>query len=163
MAMGMSGGRGGRRGRRGGSSRAPMAEINVTPMVDVMLVLLIIFMVTAPLLKSAVPIALPDTQAKAMSGDSDAITLSIDADGKLYWENDVLASGELADRLAALPKDAEGKLPQVTLRADKSVDYGTVAKVMGELDHAGITQISLVSNVSGGADDAANVSGGSGA
>lgn len=150
MAMmgGMGGGR--RRGRRGGSARAPMAEINVTPMVDVMLVLLIIFMVTAPLLKAAVPVELPDSNAHAVSGEADAITLTVQADGTVYWEQDPLAPGVLADKLAAVPVGADGQRPQITLRADKAVDYGAVMKVMGELDHAGFTKISLVTSVSSG-------------
>ncbi|TCM19025.1 cell division and transport-associated protein TolR [Novosphingobium sp. PhB165] len=150
MGMGMSGG-GGRRGsRRSGGGRTPMAEINVTPLVDVMLVLLIIFMVTAPLMKAAVPIDLPDSRANATSDDNDQITISIKRDGTVYYETDALAAGELAERLAAVPADVDGKKPQVTLRADKSLDYGRVMEVMGELNHAGFTQIALVTGVSGG-------------
>ncbi|OCC23650.1 protein TolR [Croceicoccus estronivorus] len=145
MAMGIS--TGGRRGRRG-SRRAPMAEINVTPLVDVMLVLLIIFMVTAPLLTSAVPVDLPDSRASAMDQEPDQITLSIRADGSIYIDNDPVALGTLADRLAAMPIDASGKPPLVTLRADKALDYGLVMAVMGELNHAGFNAISLVTNSS---------------
>ena len=149
MAMGVSGG--GRRGGRGrGRAGAPMAEINVTPLVDVMLVLLIIFMVTAPLLKAAVPIELPDSRAKAMSEDADQLTISIQPDGTVYFEEDALAPGELADRLVAVPDGADGRKPLVTLRADKALDYGSVMSVMGELNRAGFTSISLVTGVSGG-------------
>jgi biopolymer transport protein TolR len=148
MAMGMSGaGRG--RGRRG-SGRMPMAEINVTPLVDVMLVLLIIFMVTAPLLKAAVPVELPDTRAKAMSEEADEVTITIQTDGTVYLEKDALAPGELADRLAGIPDGPDGKKPLVTLRADKALDYGRVMEVMGELNRAGFNSISLVTGVSGG-------------
>ena len=93
MAMGSSGGMsgGGRRGRRGRGGRAPMAEINVTPLVDVMLVLLIIFMVTAPLLKAAVPIDLPDSRASATNDESDQLTISIKRDGTVFYEEDALA------------------------------------------------------------------------
>ena len=134
---------GGRRGRvrRG---RAPMAEINVTPLVDVMLVLLIIFMVTAPLLVSAVPIDLPDSRAKPLDQQPDQVTVSIDPEGQIFLDRDKLAPGELADRLAGLVKD--GKPPLVTLRADKALDYGRVMAVMGELNAAGVTQISLVTS-----------------
>ena len=147
MAMGLSGG-GSRRRRRSG--RAPMAEINVTPLVDVMLVLLIIFMVTAPLLKAAVPVELPDSRAKAMSEEAEQVTITIQADGTVYLEESALAPGELADRLAAIPEGAEGKKPLVTLRADKALGYGRVMDVMGELNRAGFTSISLVTGVSGG-------------
>ena len=134
---------GGRRGRgRGG--RAPMAEINVTPLVDVMLVLLIIFMVTAPLLVSAVPIDLPDSRAKALDQQPDQVTVSIDPEGQIFLDRDKLAPGELADRLAGLVK--AGKPPLVTLRADKGLDYGRVMAVMGELNAAGVMQISLVTS-----------------
>ena len=121
-----------------------MAEINVTPLVDVMLVLLIIFMVTAPLLVSAVPIDLPDSRAKPLDQQPDQVTVSIDPDGQIFLDRDKLAPGELADRLAGLVKD--GKPPLVTLRADRSLDYGRVMAVMGELNAAGVTQISLVTS-----------------
>ena len=134
---------GGRRGRgRGG--RAPMAEINVTPLVDVMLVLLIIFMVTAPLLVSAVPIDLPDSRARPLDQQPDQVTVSMDLTGQIYLDHDKLAPGELADRLAGLVKG--DKPPLVTLRADKGLDYGRVMAVMGELNAAGVTQISLVTS-----------------
>jgi len=136
-----------------------MAEINVTPLVDVMLVLLIIFMVTAPLLKAAVPIDLPDSNAKALSEEANQITVSIGVDGTVYLGNEPLAAGELADRLADLPTGVDGRKPLVTLRADKGLPYGTVMEVMGELNHAGITAISLVTNAGVGAG---GVSGGSG-
>ena len=133
-----------------GRARAPMAEINVTPLVDVMLVLLIIFMVTAPLLKAAVPVELPDSRAKAMSEEAEQVTITVQADGTVYLEKDALAPGELAERLAAIPEGPEGKKPLVTLRADKALDYGRVMDVMGELNREGFTSISLVTGVSGG-------------
>ncbi|KHK89964.1 ExbD/TolR family protein [Novosphingobium malaysiense] len=147
MAMGVhsSGG-----GRRGGRSRAPMAEINVTPLVDVMLVLLIIFMVTAPLLKAAVPIELPESRAKAMSEEAAQITISMRRDGVIFYETSPLAPGELPERLASVSPGPDGKMPLVTLRADKALEYGRVMDVMGELNRAGFTSISLVTDVSGG-------------
>jgi biopolymer transport protein TolR len=147
MAMGLhsSGG-----GRRGGRSRAPMAEINVTPLVDVMLVLLIIFMVTAPLLKAAVPIELPESRAKAMSEEANQLTITIRRDGVVFYEDSPLAAGELPERLTEVPRGGDGRLPLVTLRADKALDYGRVMEVMGELNRAGFTSISLVTDVSGG-------------
>jgi biopolymer transport protein TolR len=143
--MGMSSaGRG--RGRR--RSRAPMSEINVTPLVDVMLVLLIIFMVTAPLMSAGVPVDLPDSRAKALAQEAQEVTVSMDAAGQVYLDQDLLAPGELAARLAGIPRDADGKPPQVTLRADRSIDYGAVMAVMGELNRSGFNAISLVTNSS---------------
>ena len=144
MAMGVSGGR--KRGRRG--KRAPMAEINVTPLVDVMLVLLIIFMVTAPLLKAGVPVELPESRAKALGEEKEQVTISMAGDGAVYLDDAEVAPGELADRLSAIPPGADGKPPLVTLRADKSLDYGRVMAVMGELNRAGFTSISLVTTAS---------------
>ena len=132
-----------RRGRRG---RAPMAEINVTPLVDVMLVLLIIFMVTAPLLNAGVPVDLPDSNAKPLAQEPAQVSLSMSRDGRVYIDQTEVDPGTLADRLAALPKGADGKPPLVTLRADKTLEYGRVMAVMGELNHAGFNAISLVTN-----------------
>jgi len=126
-----------------------MAEINVTPLVDVMLVLLIIFMVTAPMLTAGVPIDLPDSRAEALSEESDQITVSLDAQGKVFLDDEELAPGELSERLAGLNKGA--KPPLVTLRADRTLDYGRVAAVMGELNAAGFKSISLVTNGSSAA------------
>lgn len=133
---------------RGRGGRTPMAEINVTPLVDVMLVLLIIFMVTAPLLKAGVPVELPDSRAKALAEQAKQITLSLSRDGGLYLDDVPVAPGELADRLAATPPGPDGKPPLVTLRADKAIDYGRVMGVMGELNRAGFNSISLVTNSS---------------
>ena len=125
-----------------------MADINVTPLVDVMLVLLIIFMVTAPLMSAGVPVDLPDSNAKALAQEPQQIEITLTADGTLYLNKDALAPGELAGRLSALPRDAQGKPPLVTLRADRTLDYGRVMGVMGELNHAGFNSISLVTNSS---------------
>lgn len=142
MAMGLQ-----KRARaRGG--RAPMAEINVTPLVDVMLVLLIIFMVTAPLLKAAVPVELPDSRAKALAEERQQVTLSLSRDGAVFLDEIPVGTGELAQRLTAIPPGPDGKPPLVTLRADKALDYGRVMAVMGELNRAGFNSISLVTNSS---------------
>ena len=139
MAMMLgSAGRGGRRSRR-----APMAEINVTPFVDVMLVLLIIFMVTAPLLTAGVPIELPDSRASALPQDSEEVTISIRPDGTIYLDDDALAPGELPARIAPI---CAGEDPNVTLRGDRALDYGRIMAVMGELNRAGCSAISLVTN-----------------
>jgi biopolymer transport protein TolR len=145
MAMGLqAGSRRGRRGRR----RTPMADINVTPLVDVMLVLLIIFMVTAPLLTAGVPVDLPDSRAKALAQEADQISISILRDGRVFLDQDELAPGTLADRLANLPRGLAGKPPLVTLRADQGLEYGQVVAVMGELNRSGFNAISLVTNSS---------------
>lgn len=146
MAISVQGGRGGRRhGRRG---RAPMSEINVTPLVDVMLVLLIIFMVTAPLLTAGVPVELPESRAKALGEERDQVTISIASDGTVYVDEVEAPAGTLADRLSAIPPGPEDKRPLVTLRADRSLDYGRIMAVMGELNRAGFNSISLVTNAS---------------
>ena len=141
--MGMSASNVGRSRRR---RRAPMAEINVTPLVDVMLVLLIIFMVTAPLMTAGVPVELPESRAKALAQDQQQVTLTMGRDGRIFIDKAEVARGELADRLAALPRNADGKPPQVSLRADKALDYGRVMAVMGELNRAGFNSIALVTS-----------------
>jgi biopolymer transport protein TolR len=145
MSMGSGGGsRRGRRGRRGG---AAMSEINVTPLVDVMLVLLIIFMVTAPMLTAGVPIDLPDSRAEALKVEQKTVTVSMDGEGRIFLDDQELAPGELSDRLAGLATAGPGgKPPVVTLRADRSLDYGRVVAVMGALNAAGFKSISLVTN-----------------
>ena len=140
------GGRGGRGRRR---ARTPVSEINVTPLVDVMLVLLIIFMVTAPLLNAGVPVNLPDSRAKALDQEPQQINLTLSRDGRLYLDQTEIERAALPDRLASIPPGADGKPPLVTLRADKSLDYGEVIAVMGELNRAGFNAISLVTNSSG--------------
>lgn len=143
MAMGISSSRrgGGRRGRR-----TPMADINVTPFVDVMLVLLIIFMVTAPLLNSGVPIDLPDSRADALPTEQEPVTLSIGSNGVIYLNDEPLSETDLPARLAAIPPGEDGARPQITLRGDRVIDYGRVMAVMGELNRAGFTSIALVTN-----------------
>jgi biopolymer transport protein TolR len=160
MAMtGPSGGAGGRRRGRG-ARRAPMSEINVTPLVDVMLVLLIIFMITAPLLASAVPIDLPESRAKPIeTEEQEPVQLSINGDDTIYIGEDVVPDAELPARLdaiAAAQKDGD-KPRQIMLRADKGLDYGRVMRIMGELNRAGLTRIALVTTgaESGAAAEAA--------
>ncbi len=142
MALGIA--PGGSRRRR--ARRGAMAEINVTPLVDVMLVLLIIFMVTAPLLTAGVPIELPDSRANALPQQPKEIAITMTADGRTYLDRDAVAPGELADRLASLAPADGAKPPLVTLRADRALAYGEVVEVMGELNHAGFNSISLVTN-----------------
>lgn len=147
MAMTLGNARG--RGRRGRSAHGPMSEINVTPLVDVMLVLLIIFMVTAPLLKAGVPVDLPESRAKSLGDEKDQVTLSMARDGRIYLDDVEVTAGELPDRLASLPRQGTGEAPLVTLRADRALDYGRIMEVMGELNRAGFNSISLVTLAAG--------------
>ena len=143
MALGLASTRGG--GRRGrGSRRRPMSEINVTPFVDVMLVLLIIFMVTAPLLTAGVPIDLPDSRAAQLPIDQQQVTISIDQAGYVYIDDAAVELGGLPQALESIPRSGEG--PDITLRADRALDYGRVMAVMGELNRAGLNRISLITN-----------------
>ena len=143
MAMGLASSKGGgRRGRRG--RRSPMSEINVTPFVDVMLVLLIIFMVTAPLLTAGVPINLPDSRASALPQEQQQVTIAIDEAGYVYIDDNQVPVGELPQALEYLTRVGEGS--DITLRADRALDYGRVMAVMGELNRAGLNRISLVTN-----------------
>ena len=127
--------------------RAPMAEINVTPLVDVMLVLLIIFMITAPLLMTGVPINLPDSRAKALEQPRKPIQISIDAQGQVFVDDDAVTSADLPDRLSAIAAKVEpgGEPQQIFLRADRALDYGSVDRLLGELNRAGLNKVSLVS------------------
>ena len=123
-----------------------MAEINVTPMVDVMLVLLIIFMVTAPLLVSGVPIDLPQSRAAALDQNVKPVQVAIDKDGAITIDDRAIGDAALPRALAAIaaqPQPKQGR--RVYLRADKALDYGRVMKVMGELNHAGLNRVALVS------------------
>jgi biopolymer transport protein TolR len=147
MAMNMAGpANGGRRGHR----RAVMAEINVTPMVDVMLVLLIIFMVSAPLLTVGVPLDLPQTQAKSLEQDKTPLQLSVNVKGQIFINDTEVAFNDLIPKLKAIT-DARGGLDErIFMRADKKADYGTVAKVMGLLSGAGFKRLALVTEVDQG-------------
>ena len=130
--------------RRGG--RAPMAEINVTPLVDVMLVLLIIFMVTAPLLVAGVPVDLPDSKAAALDQEVEPVQLSIDEQGEIFIGDEAITEPQLALRLRAIAGESTEKGgPRVYLRADRGLDYGRVMRVMGELNRAGLNRVALVS------------------
>ncbi|MGU3576860.1 protein TolR [Brucellaceae bacterium C25G] len=135
--QGMSGGR-----RRRGRKKALMSEINVTPFVDVMLVLLIIFMVSAPLLTVGVPIDLPDTQAKAMNADTQPITVSVNDKGEIYLQETEIAMDEVVAKLEAISKT--GYEERIFVRGDKAADYGTVMKVMARISAAGFKNIGLV-------------------
>jgi len=132
--------KGGRRARR----RA-MAEINVTPFVDVMLVLLIVFMVTAPLLTVGVPVDLPKTRAQTLGQDREPLSVTVKRDGHIYLQNTPIEEAALVERLTAIA--ANGYDQRIFVRGDRSVDYGRVMEVMGLLSAAGFTHIGLVTDV----------------
>ena len=140
MAMSVGQKRTGRRGRN-----RPMAEINVTPFVDVMLVLLIVFMVTAPLLTVGVPVDLPKTKAQALGQDRQPLSVTIRRDGGIYLQNTLIAEDALVPKLQAI--SANGYDQRIFVRGDKSVDYGRVMEVMAEISAAGFTHIGLVTDV----------------
>src|SRR5579862_7119605 len=132
-------------GRRKHRRRKVMSEINVTPMVDVMLVLLIIFMVSAPLLTVGVPIDLPQSQAKSLDQDKEPLTVSLNAQGKVYLQKTEIGIDELVDKLKAIG-DARGSGfgERIYVLGDRSVDYGTMMKVMGRISGAGFHRVALV-------------------
>lgn len=131
-------------GRRRHHRRSVMAEINVTPMVDVMLVLLIIFMVSAPLLTVGVPIDLPQTQAKSLDQDKEPLTISVNEKGEVYLQNAEIDMDKLVPKLEAVAQARGGTDARVYVRGDKKVDYGTMMKVMGRLSAAGFHRVALV-------------------
>jgi biopolymer transport protein TolR len=143
MAMNLGGGRGGR--------KAPMSEINVTPLVDVMLVLLIIFMITAPLLVAGVPVDLPDSRAGALKQDNTPIQVSVDRSGQVFIDEQAVADDALGAKLAAIRDARQGgdDEPRVYVRADSGLDYGRVMRVVGEVNAAGFRRVALVSEAAG--------------
>ena len=143
-----SSGGGGRRGRHRRGRSAAMSEINVTPFVDVMLVLLIIFMVAAPLLTAGVPIELPDTAANALpTEEEEPLTVSMTADGKLLIQNEEITDDTLIPKLRAVA--AERTSDKLFLRADGAIPYERVAQVMGALNAGGFRNIGLVTDTQG--------------
>ena len=141
------GGGGGRRGRRRGRSAA-MSEINVTPFVDVMLVLMIIFMVAAPLLTVGVPVKLPETAANAMPTEQEEpLTITLTVDGLVLIQNSEVADAELIPKLKAIA--AERTSNKVFVRADGAVPYDRVAQLMGALNAGGFNNIGLVTETGG--------------
>jgi biopolymer transport protein TolR len=148
--MGMSGGSAGVSGRSRHRRRPVMAEINVTPMVDVMLVLLIIFMVSAPLLTVGVPIDLPQTQAKSLDQDKEPLALSVNDKGQVFLQNTEIKVEELVPKLKAITEARGGLDERIYVRGDKKVDYGTVMRVMGRLSAAGFRRVALVTEVEQG-------------
>ncbi|MHC5655962.1 protein TolR [Stappia sp.] len=142
MGMQMGGGREASGGRRRRRRSQPMSEINVTPFVDVMLVLLIIFMVAAPLLTVGVPLDLPETQAKPLDGVSEPISVSVAADGRVYIQETEIDPEELIAKLEAIAKG--GYEERIFVRGDANTDYGTIMKVMARISAAGYKRLALV-------------------
>lgn len=141
MSVGKGSGGGGGRRRRGRRA-APIAEINITPFVDVMLVLLIIFMVAAPLLTVGVPIDLPETAAKPLQGDKEPITISVNSSGQIYIQNTEIPLDEVVPKLTAIA--ANGYEERIYVRGDQNADYGTMMKIMARINAAGFKRLGLV-------------------
>jgi biopolymer transport protein TolR len=138
----MNGGNGGRRGRR---FNRPVSDINITPFVDVMLVLLVVFMVTAPMMTVAVPVDLPKTQAHTINQDKEPLVVSIDADGKVYLQDKGMKLEDLVPKLKAVT----GSNPdaRIFVRGDKELAYGRIMEVMGTISSAGFTKVALVAEL----------------
>jgi biopolymer transport protein TolR len=132
-------------GGRGRGSYKPMAEINVTPFVDVMLVLLIVFMVTAPLLTVGVPIDLPKTKAKSISEATEPLVISVDAEGVVYIQDTAVEIDKLVPRLKAITGNKADT--RIYVRGDKNIEYGRVMEVMGAVNVAGFTRVALIAEL----------------
>ena len=139
-------------GRRKHHRQRVMSEINVTPMVDVMLVLLIIFMVSAPLLTVGVPIDLPQSQAKSLDQDKEPLTLSVNDKGQVFLQNAEISVDDLVPKLQAVAQARGGTEARVYVRGDKKVDYGTMMRVMGRLSAAGFHRVALVTEFEQGSN-----------
>ena len=135
-----------RRDRRGVTRYKPLAEINVTPFVDVMLVLLIVFMVAAPLLQVGVPVDLPDAQAPALPEDTTPLTVTIDQNGAIFIEETAVGLEELVPRLAAIAETRDRTETRVYVRGDRRLAYGQVMRVMAAIHAAGFSKVALVAD-----------------
>jgi len=129
-------------GRGGHSAYRPMSEINVTPFVDVMLVLLVVFMITAPLLTVGVKVDLPKTRAPSLQGQDQPLAVSIDAEGKIFLQKAQVELSDLVPKLKAITENAPDK--RIFVRGDRSIDYGRVLQVMSTINLAGFTRVALV-------------------
>ena len=145
MAVGIQergGGRAGRGGRR--KKRRPMGEINVTPLVDVMLVLLIVFMVTAPLLTTGVAVDLPRAESSPLPGQDEPLSVTIDGKGRVFIQDSEIALDQLAPRLVAVTE--RNKDARIFVRGDKGVDYGAVMGVVSAINRAGFAKVALLTD-----------------
>jgi biopolymer transport protein TolR len=142
-------------GRPGGGRRtrarrhSPMHEINVTPFVDVMLVLLIIFMIAAPLLTSGVPLELPEAKGQQLQANKEPITISVQKDGKVYIQETQIQINDIATKLKAITDARGGYDEPIFVRGDKGIDYGTVMRVMARIKQGGFNKVSLVTETEG--------------
>ena len=150
--MGMNAGIAARTQRRRHRRKPAMSEINVTPMVDVMLVLLIIFMVSAPLLTVGVPLDLPQTQAKSLDQDKEPLTVSVNLKGQVFLQNTEIPLQDVVAKLKAVTDARGGADERIYVRGDRQVDYGTVMKVMGRISAAGFRRVALVTEIEQGAE-----------
>ena len=128
--------------------QAPMSEINVTPMVDVMLVLLIVFMVAAPLLTVGVPVNLPKTEAKPLTGDNEPLAITVKTDGKVFLQDTAIEISNLVSKLRAISET--GYEERIYVRGDKDVAYGDVADVVARINAAGFSKVALVTDLKSG-------------
>ena len=136
---------GGRRSGRRNNRRAAMSDINVTPMVDVMLVLLVIFMVAAPLMTVGVEVELPETSAAPMTGQDEPLVVSVSAEGTIYIMDSEIAQNTLTEKLAAITENKADT--RIFVRGDKAIDYGRVMEVMGLIKDAGFTKVALIAEL----------------
>ncbi|UKV16089.1 protein TolR [Thalassospiraceae bacterium SW-3-3] len=141
LASGSGGGR--RRGRR--NNRRAMSDINVTPMVDVMLVLLVIFMVAAPLMTVGVEVDLPETSAAPMTGQDEPLVVSVTGDGTLYIMDSEVPQDTLAEKLSAITENKRDT--RIFVRGDRAIDYGRVMEVMGLISEAGFSKVALIAEL----------------
>ena len=134
------------RGQRGRGRYRPLAEINVTPLVDVMLVLLIIFMVTAPLMTSGVTVDLPKTDAKPLDSDSKPVTVSLNAEGKIFLQDAETSLADLVPKLQSISQNNPDR--RIFVRGDKGITYGRVMQVMGTITEGGFNKVALLADAS---------------
>ncbi len=147
-------------GGKGRGRYRPMAEINVTPLVDVMLVLLIIFMVAAPLMTSGVPVDLPKTAAAPLNQDQEPLTISVNPEGKIYLQDTEVSNEELVPKLQAIMQASPAQPGQperrIFVRGDRSINYGRVMEIMGTISAAGFTRVALLAEQPAGRPPAAS-------
>ncbi len=133
------------RRRRGAGTYRPMSEINVTPFVDVMLVLLVIFMITAPLLTVGIPVDLPKTEAQAISNPEEPLVITIDRQGRIFLQETPVELDSLVPRLTAITQNKTDA--RIYVRGDRNLAYGRVMEVMGTVTTAGFTQVALIAEL----------------
>lgn len=141
------------RGGRGAKRYRPLSEINVTPFVDVMLVLLIVFMVTAPLLTVGVPVDLPKTQAQSIADPDEPLVISVNAEGKIFIQDSEVELNQLVPRLHAITESKPDT--RIFVRGDKSIDYGRIMQVMGTVTVAGFQRVALITELPKGSEPGA--------